>query len=291
MTRSAASLLVLALLTPWSAPSWAGSGEGAVVDDLPVHHAEDPDAPVVTEANLLASERFWPYQVELVRPWQVPGGGQAIQPGVPAVLIRVESGGLARVDFGRDGLHEVPVAETDLLDRANQIRRGELYKMAPNLVLALGPRLLDSESAPPHPIGMNRASKPVGFLCVFADPGAAAFADLVGALGPLRGRHGVASVLLPQGEHADSELGEQLRTLGWTVPFVYDGLSELYTRSLLPEGSRPPALLLATSEGRVLFQGTWRSDLVPELSAALEKGFGGASDRAGVSPGTASERR
>ena len=62
-----------------------------------------------------------------------------MQAGNVGVLIRVEAPGVARVDFGRDGLHEVPVVKTDLVERANQIRRGEAEKLAPNFLLAIGP--------------------------------------------------------------------------------------------------------------------------------------------------------
>ena len=68
------------------------------------------------------------------------------------VLIRVEASGLARIDFGRDGLYEVPVGATDLVERANRIRTGELRKMAPNFVLAIGPRLVDSAGAHAAPL-------------------------------------------------------------------------------------------------------------------------------------------
>jgi hypothetical protein len=271
MKRPRVSLL-LALLAIWPASSRAG------FDDVPLHHAADPGAAVVTEGNLLASERFWPYQVALIRAWQAPGRERPLDPGVLGVLIRVEAGGLARIDFGREGLYEVPIGATDLLARANQVRQGDLHKMAPNLVLAIGPRLLDSASTPLRALGLSAASEPKGFLCVFADPGTPAFADLAAALAPLRGRHGVLTVLFPQGEHPDHELGEQLRSLGWTVPFMQDGLAEAYTRTLVPGGTPLPALTLATREGRVLFQVGWRADAVPELSSALEEGFGGPSD-------------
>ncbi len=279
--RPGVELLLLVLLALGPASSRAGSAEGQVADDLPVHHAEDPSAPVVTEGSLLASERFWPYQVALARPWQAPGRERPIEPGVLGVLIRVEADGIARVDFGRDGLYEVPIRETDLVDRANQVRRGDLYKMAPNLVLAVGPRLLDPTSTPPRGLGLAAASRPSGFLCVFADPGAPAFADLVAVLAPLRGRPGVSTILFPQGEHPDLEVAERLRSLGWTVPFMHDGLAEAYTRTLVPGGTPLPALLLATREGRVLFQGRWGAEIVPGLTSALEEGFGGAPDGRG----------
>src|SRR5687767_607823 len=100
------SLSLLALLLACSAP------EGA------------PES--VTEANLLGSERYWPYQVELTRRFEAPD--RALEPGTSGVLIRVEDADVARIDFGRDGLYEVPVASTDLVARANQVRTGELEK-------------------------------------------------------------------------------------------------------------------------------------------------------------------
>ena len=73
--------LALALVTVWAAvgcdPRSAGSPDAAAA---------------VTDANLLESERFWPYQVALARD------------GSLGVLIRVEEGAIARIDFGRDGI-------------------------------------------------------------------------------------------------------------------------------------------------------------------------------------------
>lgn len=253
----------------------ASLGVGSSESELPVHRAEDADAPVVSEGNLLASERFWPYQTELTRSWQPPGRGQPLAAGTLGVLIRVEASGLARIDFGRDGLYAVPIGETDLLDRANRVRRGELHKMAPNLVLAIGPRLLDPAWSPPRPLNLSAVSASAGFLCVFADPGAGSFADLAATLAPLRGSHGVETILFPQGEYSDADLGEQLRLLGWTVPFVSDHLAEAYTRSLLSDGGALPAVLLQSREGRLLFQGRGTADVVAELRAALDEAFGG----------------
>jgi hypothetical protein len=236
----------------------------------------DAQAAAVTERNLLASERFWPYRVELRRPWRPAGRRQPLLPGAAGVLIRVEASGVARIDFGRDGLYEVPVRATDLLQRANRVRRGELEKLLPNFVLAIAPRLLDSGSASPRPFPPAAAAEPRAFLCVFADSGAEGFAELATSLTPLRERHGALTILFPQGQHPDAEVRERLRSLGWTVPFAQDHLAEAYTRSLLAEETPLPALLLQTGEGRVLFRSRWGAGAVGELEAALERAFGGA---------------
>jgi hypothetical protein len=228
------------------------------------------DASPVTTANLIASERFWPYQVALTRPWQPAGRAQPLRSGSDGVLIRIEASGLARVDFGRDGLYAVPVAETDLLERANRIRRGEAQKDAPNFVFAIGPRLLDSASPELQPFSLQAVAGYQRFLCVFADPKAPDFEAMTQALAPLRERQGLLTIVFPQGSHPDAEVYERLRSLAWRVPFLHDHLAEAYTATLLPEKTAFPALLLQTDEGRVLFQGPWSRDSAA-LHAALNR--------------------
>jgi hypothetical protein len=189
------------------------------------------------------------------------------------VLIRVEASGAARIDFGRDGLHEVPIAKTDLVERANRIRTGELAKLAPNFLLAIGPRLVDSAGDALRPLPYASVAEQRGFLCVFADPGAKKFAALAAALAPL-----------PQGEHPDARVREQLRSLGWTIPFVYDHLAEAYTRSLLDADVALPAVVLQTREGRVLFQSEWKAGVASTLEAALDAAFASAPPPTAASP-------
>src|SRR5262245_34700801 len=93
----------------------AATQQGEVTTDVPEHVAADASAPPVTAASLLESERFWPYQVALVRAWRPPGAAQALPAGTRGVLIRVEATGRARVDFGRQGLYEVAVGDLDLV--------------------------------------------------------------------------------------------------------------------------------------------------------------------------------
>jgi hypothetical protein len=262
-------LLALSLL-PGQAPAEPVHGT-----EVPVHHAEDPGAAVVTEASLLANEQFWPYQTELVREWEPGAGGRPLPRGTVGVLIRMEATGTARIDFGREGLYEVPIGATDLVERANRVRLGELEKMAPNFVLAIGPRMVDSTSAAPAGLDFRAVTGRPGFLCVFADPDGEGFDALAAALAPLRDRHRVMTILFPQGgERPDPWVWARLRKLGWTVPFLFDHLAEPYTRTLLDEPTPLPALLLVTSEGRVLYRARWKAGVEAEVGAALERGFG-----------------
>jgi hypothetical protein len=242
----------------------------ALEDYLPA----DPGAPPVTRENLVASERFWPYHVELPQPWQPPGAERPLRAGTRGVLVRVESSGAARIDFGRNGVHQVPVESTDLIQRANGVRLGEEDKIAPNFVHAIGPRMLQSDSPQPVPVPFPRTFAPPGFLAVFADPGGEGFAELAAALGPLHERHGVWTVLFPQGGHRDPQVHQRLRSLEWEVPFVRDFLSLGYTRSRLREGTPIPAVVLETREGRLVFESSWEAGVATKLEAALDEAFG-----------------
>ena len=269
--RALLPLLVLLCLATASPP--AAAAEPAPSPSLPAHRAADPAAPPVTAKNLLASERFWPYHVALTRAWQPPGAPKALPAATRGVLIRVEREGLARVDFGRDGLYAVPVDATDLVAQAERVRRGELLKTAPNFALAIGPRLLEPGATRPQPVSLADTMQKRGFLAVFADPGAEGFPALAKSLAPLSGPSDVATILFPQSERSDAEIAEQLRSQGWGVPFVMGRLSEAYTKTLLPEGTPLPAVTLQSSEGRLLYAARWSEEGLPALKQALAESF------------------
>lgn len=233
-----------------------------------------PEAGLITQANLLESERFWPYRVALTEPWQPQGREKPLPAGSTGVLIRVESSGTARIDFSSDGKYEVPIARTDLVQNANRIRRGELAKAGPNFTWTIQARMIDSASEQPQSLSPRVVVGYTGFLCVFVDPQDEAFEQIAAGLAPLRESPGVLTILFPQGHVDGPRLRERLRALGWTVPFLFDFLSEPYTRTLLPEDTPLPALLLQTNEGRRVFQSGWRKDVVPELTEALDAAFG-----------------
>jgi hypothetical protein len=241
----------------------------------PDYRAADPNAPPVTEANLLASERFWPYRVALTAPFHPPGREKPLPVGLRGILVRVEEpGDVMRVDFTRDGKHRVPVDVTDVVERANQVRTGKLRKIAPNFVHAIGPRLVDAEAEQIRYYDFAATLEPPGFLAVHADPRGSGFAQMAKSLAPLHRRHGVLTVLFPQGRHPDIQTRAQLRELGWPVPFVLYQLAEGYTRSRLDENVGLPAVMLQTPDGRVVYQSAWTPDVVPELTGALDAAFG-----------------
>jgi hypothetical protein len=247
-------------------------GDGGLPADYSVR---DPAAPAVTGGNIFLSERFWPYQVTLDEDTSVGTTGRLLPKGTSGVLLRVEASGMARIDFGRDGLETLPLAKTDLLARANAIRLGTETKTAPNFVLALGPRALNAAKSPPEPVSLKDWGRQAGFLCVFARPTDPAFAALAAELRALPATGRFLTLLFPMGETTDRAIAQRLQTDGWPVVFLRDHLAESYAASLLPEPYAAPCVLLVSPEGRVLHYAPWTAGAGAAVRAAMAKAIDG----------------
>ncbi len=262
-----------------------------VAAELPAYEPADPAAAIVTAETLLATDRFWPRRGGLVRAWTPPGREASLPIGTTGVLIRVEPAGTVRIDFGRDGRFAVPVEATDVVERANRVRRGELEKTAPNLVLTLGPRLVDLDAPELGYLTFTEVNEAAGYLAVSVDPSAEEFPALAKALAPLQHRNGVLTVLFPEGFGADLALRDRLREFGWPAPFLPDHLAEPYAKTLLPDDLSAPAALLMTRDGRLLEATTLGEDSADRLAAAIERHFpepsavAGSDGEASASPG------
>jgi hypothetical protein len=280
LRRSLRVFAQLFVCLPWLAAS-AADRELGVGGDLPAYEVAQPQAPPVTEANLLENESFWPFRVALTQEWKPPGSEAApVKPGFPGILLRVEPDRRLRIDFGRQGAWSVPVAATDMIEQAERVRRGEQKKLGPNLVLVVGPHLSASTGSRPAPFDFAQAATFGAFLFVFADPAARDFPELAGALAALPASAGVGHVLFPQGSHAPDDVLRILQAGDWRPAFVFTAHSEPLTRSLLEDPTRLPALELETREGRSLFSGRWSKQdaaLAQRLRAALEAA--GATER------------
>src|SRR5262245_34436920 len=106
----------------------------------------DGASAVITQANVYENEHYWPAIVALTQEWLPPGGTQRLKVQYRGTLVRVEEDGRARIDFGRNGKHDIPIDHTDLVQRANEVRTGKRTKIAQNFVLRVGNSLLDSSS-------------------------------------------------------------------------------------------------------------------------------------------------
>ncbi len=262
MSRLFLACLVLALIVGCSREE---SGSTASAPASPREEAagqETPAAstPTVTASNLFVSERFWPYRVKLSRPWTTPEG-RTLKKGTPGVMIRLVDASTARIDFAGLGIHEVPVESTNAVETARLVASGKRHKFGPNVIAALGARVLVSDDPAPRPAGpQSYGSRLV--LSVFADPrepGFEALARRVAAT-ELPAKE-VLTVFVPQGDGSPLEVNEQLQEAGWSVRFLRPGVfSESFTQGMLREPLSPPALLLTTDEGRVVWEERWQGD-------------------------------
>jgi hypothetical protein len=268
MKLALASWLALTLVAP-AMSAETGAAHGA--NELPAHVVADPSAETVTHANALASERFWPYQVKLSQGWSAPSGPH-LAPGTTGVLIRVEPAGNLRVDFGRDGLHTLPLGFTDFLARANNVRLGADTKVAPNLTYAIAPRLIDAQSELPRRLPFEQSFETTGYLAVFARTEGPSLEALAQSLAPVIAPHPhVRLVLFPDGNVPDPELHARLHGAGWAGAFLMDHLAEAYARTLVDD--EEIAVALFSAEGRTLWT-SGRTDDAGGLGAALARELG-----------------
>ncbi|MEM7410270.1 MAG: hypothetical protein AAF430_08560 [Myxococcota bacterium] len=230
-----------------------------------VYRAADPDHPEITAASLAEAERFWPHEVRTLEPWTPTGAGDALAPG-PARLVRVE-GDHARLDLGEAGVHDVPIAVTDVVARANLVRVGALEKVAPNAFVVLGSHLLDAtgKDAGAHALDPGEYDT---FLCLFAEVVSPEFRAVAESLSDLTEREDLQIVLVPQDDRRDARVWRRLREVGLAVPFVLRTEAAARTRTLLDPGTPMPQVLLLSAEGRVLYQSVWRPEPPPAPAEA-----------------------
>lgn len=276
----ATALLLLACLV---SPPFASAEAGRMTSDLPEHDASDPGAAPVTADGLEQASRFWPFRVAVREAWTAPGTTKTIRPELPGVLVRVEPGGFARIDFGRDGVHWVPVAETDLLERANAIRLGSEPKTAPNFLYMVAPRLLDSRPGSLGSFDYAEVAAHERYLLVFADVTKPGFAELAASLRAVAGREDLLPIVFPQGRVEDVVVRDRLRELEFEAAFVYDHLSEGYSQALLESATPMPAVMVVDREGRAEFGEPW--------SARTEQAFLGRLAGAASPPRAGSSSR
>ena len=228
----------------------------------------------ITLSDLHRRDQHWHNIAAITEPWQPPGEDRVIPEKAQGVLVRVEPDGHARVDLGRYGMHWVPVEKTDVLDRANRVRSGELHKIGSVFTLAIANRLVDSRFDKPGPNPSAPIKMAEAILCVFADPEDAKLPRYAEQLRRFEGDLGLRTIFVPQAAGAlDLEaVLETLQENEWPVPFTYPGASASFTELQLGEQPEGIVLMLVTPDGRVLY----RSEPDEQLGSAKLVGLLGS---------------
>lgn len=260
--------LVLAWLIAMPLGCSKADQEGAAAPDDASGGARDE---ILSPTNIARHETDWPNIVALVEDWTPAEGEAPLEAGYRGALMRVEDDGRVRIAFGRHGNHDVPIERTDLVLRANQIRRGELHKVAPGFLAHFGGQFIEVVGTDVAPVQTPRIAPARRFLLLFADPRAPGFEAEATALIPLQAAHPELQILYFPLGLAQEEIivvRDVLSRSGLLVPFAYPAAADLHARAILGHVPTEAHALLITPEGRILERGPIRAeDWVARLTA------------------------
>ena len=252
-----------------SSPSAAEFLPGADPESIAARRIDDSASDRIDLENLYANEAYWPYQIQLTRDWKPVGWEGDFAWGL-GVLLRVDPEQRLRVDFGHHGKHWVPAEATDVLARANALREGATRKLGPNLVTAIGNRLLDPSGETLRPVTTDLKAQ-WAFLLAIADPADPGFGDLARALEGPAIREGLTVVLVSPFDYGDFKLYRVCYDQRWPGAFLRDRFGPAYAEGALEVGEEPPRLQLLTPEGRLLWTAPATPAAIEPLSALLDR--------------------
>jgi len=229
--------------------------EGA---DVPAAPSPSANASGIRADDIMDHEKAWPDIAVLVEPWTPAGADAPLKQGYRGAVIRVLENGHVRIDFGRHGKHEIPIAATDLILRANEVAAGSRHKVAPNFLAHFGTQFVHPTTAELVAMPTPELAKSERFLCVFADPSLESFAELAERLATLDDVPKLQALMFPLAVERNQvqTVKDRLQAVGWPVPFAYPQAAEKHAESLLDEIPTAPTALLVTSEGRLLHRTT-----------------------------------
>jgi hypothetical protein len=238
-----------------------------------------PAAQAIDEHSIYRESALWPPRSALTSDFTSADtdAPRTLPAGREAVLIRLEPGDPVHVvlDFGRLGLHHVPLAQTDVLHRARQLAAGETVKDTPNWTMMIG-RGFSRVREVPQKIPLQELNDFRNLLIVYLtdEPESIKAAlervhvlqDLLEATATFpvvfvdekiarRGESGTIRKLI------DNGLGE--------LPFMAPHVSAPYARSMAHGIQARPSWVLTDVEGKTLYHpGPDQGDL-PAMEAGL----------------------
>ena len=249
------------------------SNESSSADEAQiVRSATQESTGTITRENILENERYWPDIVAMVEPWTAPDSERLIKQGYRGALIRVDELGRTRIAFGRHGNHDIPLELTDLISRANDVKAGSRYKIAPNFLAQFGTQFVHPSSEEMIPYPLLELARSNRFLCIFANPRGEGFAELARQLSSLGSSPGVQMLFFPLAMKRDETqvARDLLKAASLPTPFAYPEAAEVHARTLLGEVPTAAYALLVSSEGRLLHRmGLANEGELEALRAAL----------------------
>lgn len=212
----------------------------------------------LTSQSLPAHSDFWPPKIHLTGDVETRTG--TFSTGQRGVLLRIEGNpAIAVVDFGRDGIHEVPLDQTDALATARRIKDGEEPKPLPNYLSMLGPpKLFRAVEGKMKAIPLHETGDWKGFLFLYLpveDLDWTAFAGLLEENKDLVRKTGLQPLLLPLSRIKDAELFQKLKEYSLPVAVMHDFLGFSFLNALAHQPGDGPLFVATDLNGKVI--GRW----------------------------------
>ena len=201
---------------------------------------------------------FWPPKIHLTEDVETRKG--TLSAGQRGVLLRIEGGpAIAVVDFGRDGIHEVPLDKTDALATARRIKDGEKDKPLPNYLSMLGPpKLFHAVEGKMKAISLHETGDWKGFFLLYLsveDLDWAALAGLLQENKDLIRKTGLQPLLLPLSRVEDAELFQKIREHSLPVAVMHGFLGFSFLNALAHHPGDGPLFVATDLNGKIL--GRW----------------------------------
>jgi hypothetical protein len=244
-------------------------------------------APALTETAVYEDSALWPPRAALTADFtstEPAAAPRTLPAGREAVLIRLEPGEPVRalLDFGRLGLHPVPLARTDVLARAEKIAAGETKKEIPNWTMMLGRGFSKLHPAPltgGTNVPLTDLEEIEHFLILYldADPEAMqATAELLDRQTDAFEARSILPVIFGLGDFpyiGEAAYQETLRENGMEKQlFMAPHVSVPYATSMAHTIPATPAIVLVDAEGKTLYQPDGETATIGTMFAKL-KGY------------------
>jgi len=231
-------------------------------------------ATAMTADAVFDDSSSWPYRIALTEPFETES--RTLPAGTTAVLIRLESPQRALVDFGRNGLHRIPVDATNITQQASAIDKGEVAKDFPNYVQTIGPRLVDVTIDPINKFRFEDVVDQEYFITIYADGDMdtlVTLAEAVEAQQSTLEQTQTLAFIIPQETMHDFDYAERMRAAGLKIPFMYGHLAMPYTRVLDHGAKAFPTMVLTDANGKILALTTPSTGTVADQLATIVKGL------------------
>ncbi len=241
-------------------------------------------APSLTESALYDNSALWPPRAALTVDYTSSDADdpRTIPSRREAVLIRLEPDEPihALLDFGRLGLHSVPLTQTDILERAEKIASGGMEKQTPNWTMMLGRGFSKLHPAPFQGgtnVPLTDLKDVEHFLIVYldADPEAMrATAELLDQHAEALKEASTLPVIFGTGEFpyiGEPAYMKTLRENGMEKQkFIVPHVSVPYARSMDHSIPGSPAIVLVDAEGKTLYEPGSEATTITAMFTELE---------------------